>query len=151
MTVAKKEEQLAALLDEEASKALESLVETAVALKRSGILDMLRIIAEKSDELLALIGNDVPTQRALGLAHAAQSGLAKLTPGEVLGAKNTIELMTACSLKAMASTKPEEVKPKGLFGMLGALRDKDVQVGLAFLLAVAKGLGACIRSQAGKS
>jgi uncharacterized protein YjgD (DUF1641 family) len=134
-------------LDAEASKALEALVETAVALKRSGMLDMLRVVAEKSGELLALIGNDVATQRALGIVHAAQSGMEKVEPDEILNAKPVVELMTSCGLKAMANTKPEKVKPKGLFGLLGAMRDKDVQVGLALLLEIARNLGACVRQQ----
>ena len=137
-------------MDEEAAKALETLIETAVALKRSGMLDMLRVIAEKSSELLALIGNDVSIQRSLGLVHAAQSGIEKVGPDEILNAKGVVELMTACGLKAMANTKPEEVKPKGLFGMLGAMNDKDVQMGLALMLAIAKNLGACVRQQVKK-
>jgi len=137
-------------MDEEAVKALETLIETAVALKRSGMLDMLRIVAEKSNELLALIGNDPSIQRSLGLVHAAQSGIAQVEPQEVLAAKNVVELMTACGLKAMAATKPEEAKPKGLFGILGAMRGKDVQAGLALMLLIAKNLGACIRQKTGK-
>jgi len=137
-------------MDEEAAKALETLVETAVALKRSGMLDMLRVIAEKSSEILAMVGNDPSIQRALGIVHAAQSGISKVSPDEVREAKNVVELVTACGLKAMAATKPEEAKPKGLFGMMGAMRDKDVQMGLALMLLVAKNLGACIRQQAAK-
>ena len=137
------------LRDEEAIKALETLVETAVMLKETGMLDMLRVIAEKSGELLALIGNDVGIARALGLLHAAQSGLEnRVTGDDVRDAKKLIETMTGCTVKAMAATDPAKAKPRGLFGMLGALRDKDVQMGLAVLLDLAKNLGACIRSEA---
>ncbi len=139
------------LADEEAVKALETLIETAVMLKESGMLDMLRVIAEKSGELLALIGNDVGLARALGLAHAAHSALEnRVTGADVAGAKNLIETMTGCTIKAMAKTDPAKAKPRGLFGMLGALRDRDVQMGLAVLLDLAKNLGACIRTEAQK-
>jgi len=139
------------LADEEAVKALETLIETAVLLKESGMLDMLRVIAEKSGELLALIGNDVGLARALGLAHAAHSALENRVSGsDITAAKNLIETMTSCTIKAMAQTDPAKAKPRGLFGMLGALRDRDVQMGLAVLLDLAKHLGACIRSESGR-
>lgn len=138
-------------LDEEAVKALETLIETAVKLKESGMLDMLRFIADKSGELLMLLGNDVGIQRALGLAHAAHSALEnRVSAQDVAGAKPLIETMTGCTIKAMAATDPAKAQPRGLFGMLGALRDKDVQMGLAVLLDLAKNLGACIRSETGR-
>ena len=135
-------------LDEEAAKALESLVETAVMLKESGMLDMLRVIAEKSSEIMILLGNDVGIMRGLGLAHAAHDALENEVDGSDIGAaKPLITLMTACSIKAMGKTDVSKVKPKGMFGMLGALRDSDVQMGLAVLLEIAKNLGACIKEK----
>ncbi|RUM48106.1 MAG: hypothetical protein DSY37_00550 [Hyperthermus sp.] len=135
-------------LDEESLRALETLVEVAVRLKEAGILDMLRVIAEKGEELMALLGNDVGIMRMLGLAHAAHSALEHgVTADDVAGAKRVIELLTSCGLKAMASTEPSRVKPRGLFGMMGALRDRDVQVGLSLLLDIAKNLGVCVRQR----
>ena len=137
-------------LEPEDVKALEELVEIAVSLKKSGMLDMLRVIAEKSSEILTLVGNDVATQRAMSLAYGVQKAFEEVNMDEVREAKTIIEALTACSLKAMASTSLDEAKPKGLFGMLSALRDRDVQTGLALLLAIAKRLGACIREKQGR-
>ena len=129
--------------DEESMKALEALMEIAVYLKESGILDLLRVVAERSNELLALIGNDPAIHRATALAHGATRGITRLKPEEVVAAKQNIEKLTECTLRSMASVDPAEAKPVGLFGMLGMLRDRDVQRGLGLLLAIAKNLGAC--------
>ena len=64
--------------------------------------------------------------------------------------KMNLEELTYCTLNALAAAKSSEAKRVGLFGMLSALRDLDVQLGLGLLLAIAKNLGACIRSQAAK-
>ncbi len=121
-------------------EALQTLIETAIKLKESGILDMLYTIAEKSEELLMLLGNDVAVQR----------GIEALNPEEVRDAKPVIETLTSCSVKALASTRLEDAKPKGLLGLLGALRDKDVQTGLALMLLIAKSLGSCISRRTGQ-
>ncbi len=131
-------------------EALQTLIETAIKLKESGILDMLYTIAEKSEELLMLLGNDVAVQRGLGLANAVQRGIEALEPEEVRDAKPVIEALTSCSVKALASTRLEDVKPKGLLGILGALRDKDVQTGLALMLLIAKSMGSCISRRTGQ-
>ena len=43
--------------------------------------------------------------------------------------------------KALAEASKQEIKPVGLFQMLGALRDPDTQKALGFLLSVGKNLG----------
>lgn len=129
--------------DEESMKALEALMEVAVYLKESGILDLLRIVAERSSELLALIGNDPAVHRASALAGGATRGITRLKPEEIVAAKQSIEKLTECTLRSIAAVDPAEAEPVGLFGMLGALRDRDVQRGLGLLLAIAKNLGAC--------
>jgi uncharacterized protein YjgD (DUF1641 family) len=48
-----------------------------------------------------------------------------------------------CLTYALAAA--DDAKPVGLFGMLSALRDPDVQKGLGFLIAVLKKLGSCQR------
>jgi len=48
-----------------------------------------------------------------------------------------------CLTYALAAT--EDAKQVGLFGLLSALRDPDVQRGLGFLIAVLKKLGSCQR------
>ncbi|ALL01907.1 hypothetical protein Pyrde_1864 [Pyrodictium delaneyi] len=129
--------------DEEGMKALETLVEVAVYLKESGILDLLRVVAERSGELLTIIANDPALHRVSALADGATRGITRLKPEEVISVKQNIEKLTECTLRSMAAVNPADVKPVGLFGMLGALRDRDVQRGLGLLLAIAKNLGAC--------
>ncbi len=138
------------LLDEESLKALEALVETAVKLKESGILDALRVIAERSAEIFAYVANEVPLHRFAALGDAATAAIGKLKPEEVLDLRLTVEQASECLFKSLASTKVENVQPVSTFGLLRVLGDKDVQIGLGFLIAIAKNLGACIRSKAEK-
>jgi len=48
-----------------------------------------------------------------------------------------------CLTCALAAA--EDAEPVGLFGLLSALRDPEVQRGLCFLIAVLKKLGSCQR------
>ncbi len=134
----------------EESEALETLLEIAVKLKETGMLDMLRVIAEKSGELLTLLGNDPGLQRATAFADAAHRALSRLEPEKVVDAKINMEELTYCTLNAVAAAKPSEAKRVGLLGLLGVLRDPDVQVGLGLLLAIAKNLGRCVRERSQK-
>ena len=143
-------EQERIILDEESLKVLEALVETAVKLKESGLLDALRVIAERSTEIFAYVANEVPLHRFAALGDAATAAIGKLKPEEVQGLKLTVEQASECLFKSLASTKVENVQPVSTFGLLRVLGDKDVQIGLGFLIAIAKNLGACIRSKAEK-
>ena len=136
-------------MGDEEIEALKTLVEVAVKLKESGMLDMLRVIAEKGMELLPMIQNDIPVQRAAALADAALRAIERLSPEETLRVKLNTQTVAECTFKALASVEASRVKPVGMGGMLSALRDKDVQTGLGLLLAIAKALGACIRSKQG--
>ena len=132
--------------DEEV-EALKTLADIAVKLKESGLLDMLRIIAEKGAELLPMIQNDISLHRTAALADAAVRAVESLAPDEVVRAKLNTQTITECTLKALASIDARSVKPVGMGGLLSALRDKDIQMGLGLLLAIAKALGACVRSR----
>ena len=126
------------------AKALAELIEIAVKLKESGILDLLRELADMADEIVSSIADDAGLYRTLGLADAAQSGLAKVEDDDFIQAKIVLENLVKCSMKGLAEAGRKEIPRVGLFGMLGALRDKDVQKGLGLLLALAKGMGACV-------
>lgn len=134
-------------ISEEGLKALETLVKVAVKLKESGMLDTLYFIAEKSGELLSIISNDVGLARAGALGHAGISALEKLEPEEVLTIKSNLEELTACAFKSLAETNLEELKPVGLTGLLKVMNDKDMQYGLAMLIALGKAMGKCLRSK----
>lgn len=125
-------------------EALRELVEIAVLLKETGILDLLRVVAEKGHELLALVGNDVGIARMAGLAYAVQAGLEKPSAEDIRDARRLVEKLVSCSISASARVSREEVKPVGLLGLLGALRDRKVQVALGLLLSLARSLGGCI-------
>ena len=134
-------------INEEGLKALETLVKVAVKLKESGMLDMLYFLAEKSGEILTIIGNDVGLARAGALGHAGIAALEKLEPEEVLSIKNNLEELTTCAFKSLAEMKIEELKPVGLMGLLKAPKDEDMQYGLAMLMALGKAMGKCLKSK----
>ena len=141
-------EKLDNLVNEEGVKALETLIEVAVKLKESGLLDTLNFIAEKSGELLTIISNDVPLQRAAALGDAGLRALGRLEPQEVINVKFNMEELTTCAFKALSEFKVEELKPVGLAGMLKAVNDKDMQLGLAMMMALGKAMGKCLREKA---
>ena len=134
-------------LDEESLKALETLVEIAVKLKETGMLDMLRVLAEKSGEIFAYIGNDVALHRLAAVGEAALHAAEKLSPDDVISMRLNVEQTSECLFRALASMRLEQVKPVSTLGALSVLRDRDVQVGLGFLVALAKQLGSCLRSK----
>ena len=136
-------------MGDEEVEALKTLADIAVRLKESGLLDMLRIVAEKGAELLPMIQNDVSVHRAAALADAAVRAVERLAPDEVVKAKLNTQTVAECTLRALASVDAGSVKPVGMGGLLSALRDRDVQMGLGLLLALAKALGACIRRKQG--
>ncbi len=130
-------------------EALEELVEIAVLLKDTGLLDFLRIVAEKAHEILQLVSNDKGVARAAGLLYAVQAGLERPGPDEFREARLLLEEATACTLEAAAKTRREDLKPIGTLGLLSALRDRRVQVGLSLLLSLARGLGECLEKRRG--
>jgi len=143
-------EKLDMLINEEGVKALETLIEVAVKLKDSGLLDTLNFIAERSGELLTIISNDVPLQRATALGDAGLRALGKLEPQEVVNIKFNMEELTTCAFKALSNLKLEELKPVGITGLLKAGNDKDLQLGLAMMMALGKAMGKCLREKVEK-
>ncbi len=126
------------------AKALADLIDIAVRLKESGILDLLRELADMADEIVSAVADDAGLYRTLGLADAAQSGLAKVEDDEFIQAKMALEDLVRCSMKGLAEAGKGDIPRVGLTGMLGALKDKDVQKGLGLLLTIAKGVGSCV-------
>ncbi len=131
------------------AQALKDLIEVAVALKKSGMLDLLKALSEKSEELMTLMADDITLYRAIGLMDAAGAGIYKADPDDIIDSKLAIEDLTKCTVKSMAELSRKGAKPVGLLGALGALRDRDVQVGLGILIQIAKGLGACYSKKKG--
>jgi uncharacterized protein YjgD (DUF1641 family) len=136
-------------LTEEEVKALKEFVEIVVNLKRAGLLDFLKFLSEKAEDATVLLSYSPGLFRALALADGALEAIEKAEPNDIIEAKKLMINVTNCSLKAMAKAASEKPRRVGLGGLLSALRDPDVQTGLGLLIAIAKQLGSCIRSQTG--
>jgi uncharacterized protein YjgD (DUF1641 family) len=122
--------------------AIETLIDIAVKLKESGLLDILKLAAERSEELIAYVSNDTGLMRSLAVADAAMNGLRNLDPGELSRLKKSVEESTECLLEALSKTSFKSVEPKGTLSLLGALRDENVRRGLTILVELARNLGA---------
>ncbi len=133
-------------MGEEEIKALKELAEIAVNLKRAGLLDFLRFLSEKAEDATVLLSYSPGIFRLLALADGALEAVEKVEPDEVIAAKELLTKTAKCTLKALAKADQEKPRKVGLTGLLSALRDPDIQVGLGLLLALAKHLGSCVRS-----
>ncbi len=113
-------ERLASLLeDPKAAEALARLLETAVKLEESGLLDLVEALADEKvirslSELL-------------------------LTPGSLRLLDNLDKLLDIAGTAAEALSQPAE--PVGLSGLLRALGDPEVQRGLGKLVGLLRALG----------
>jgi len=126
-------------------QALESLLVLAVRLKESGLLDLLTILAERYEEVVALISNDTAMMRGIALADAAMNSIRSLDPHDMPRLKKTIEEIMGCALKAIARIDPAKMKPRSTLGILAGLRDEDVRAGLTLLLEIAGSIGRCVQ------
>ncbi len=125
-------------------QALKDLMEVAYALKKSGILGMLKEFLADSEATLSTFQNDPSLTRLGVLIGAILEAARRLDGAQVAQLKMNTEDTSFCLFNSLANTKPAEAEAKGLFGLMGALRDPDVQKGLGYLIAIAKNLGACI-------
>lgn len=125
-------------------QALKDLLEIALELKRSGLLGMLKELLSSSESIMEGMQSDLSTFR-LGLLLGAILEAARRLDGEkAVSLKMNAEDASYCLLNSLAATKPGEVQPKGMMGLMSALRDPDVQKGIGYLIAIAKNLGACL-------
>ncbi len=124
------------------TEALTSLLKTVAKLKESGLLDLLETVAEKYEELLLYTSSDQRVYHALAALEAVLNGFKTADPWKY---KLALETMTGCLMEAMDREGVKEVKPvKGLLGLLRALSDPNVAMGLGLLIYIAGRLGACI-------
>jgi len=130
--------------DEEAVEALQDLLDLAVELRRSGILALLKTIAEMGERVEEFITTDSSILRSVALAQAALSGIGRPGPEEFMRARVMAEESVECLVKGLASAKSDGIKPVGLLGLIKAMRDQRVQTGLGMLIALARGLGECL-------
>ncbi len=131
-------------------QALKDLLEVAVKLKKSGILGMLNTLLSDTEETLAGIQADTSLLRLGTLIGALFEAARRLDAAKTPYLKMYTEDASFCLLNTLAETNPAQAQPKGMMGLMGALRDPDVQKGLGYLIAIAKNLGACLRKMEGK-
>ena len=113
---------------------LKELVNTLYDFKRNGVLDdLLNSAASLMFFTEGLLTRDF-VEKVGKLQEVA------LTAGTNLAVDSS---KVDCLTYALAAT--EDAKQVGLFGLLSALRDPEVQRGLCFLIAVLKKLGSCQR------
>jgi uncharacterized protein YjgD (DUF1641 family) len=113
---------------------IKELVNTLFEFKRSGVLD----------DLL----NAAATLRFLTeglLTRDFIEKVAKLQEVALVAGTNLAMDTSKIDCLTYALAAAEDAKPVGLFGLLSALRDPEVQKGLGFLIAVLKKLGSCQR------
>ncbi len=134
--------------DEIEIQALKELAEIAAEMKKAGILEWLRVFIKEQEEFLSAFNSDPALLRSLGLLGALMDAIRRLDGGEVAGVKDGLEKTLYCALHGFSSVDPAKAKPRGLTGLMGALRDPDVQKGLGFLIDLAKALGSCLNKQA---
>ncbi|ALU11851.1 hypothetical protein EYM_05405 [Ignicoccus islandicus DSM 13165] len=131
---------------EEATKALERLIDALAKLKENGMLDMIIALADMSEELMELGLNDRRLHHAMAAADGALNALEYVDP---IVFKENVEYINECAVKALDNPKLlKELKPVGLGGLLKVMKDPDIGIGLALMLAIAKSLGRCLREKA---
>jgi len=130
--------------DEIEVQALKDLIEVAVELKKSGLLGMLKDFLTDTEDFMSSFANDRSSFRLLALLGALLEAARRLDGAQISSIKKTTEDTSYCLLNSLAEIDPAKAKPRGLGGMMSALRDPDVQKGLGFLIALAKSLGGCL-------
>ena len=127
---------------EEAGKALEEFLDIMAKLKESGLLDMMKAMVERYEDLMTYMAQDRRLFKAMVLFEGAMNGLEDADAAKL---KYASMGLTQCSTKALEEVMDKGVEPVGLMGLLKALRDPDVMYGLGLLLAMAKSVGKCFR------
>jgi uncharacterized protein YjgD (DUF1641 family) len=111
---------------------IKELVNTLFEFKRSGVLDDLLNIAASLRFLTEGL-----------LTRDFMEKVGKLQEVALIAGTNLAMDSSKVDCLTYALAAAEDVKPVGLFGLLSALRDPEVQKGLGFLIAVLKKLGSC--------
>ncbi|MEB3806073.1 MAG: DUF1641 domain-containing protein [Desulfurococcales archaeon] len=127
-------------------QALKDLLEVALELKKSGLLGMLKEMLSDTEGAMSGMQADTSLMRLGVLIGAMLEAARRLDGSTIAGLKMNTEDTSFCLFNSLASVTPAKAEPKGMFGLMGALRDPDVQKGLGYLMAIAKSLGACLRS-----
>jgi uncharacterized protein YjgD (DUF1641 family) len=121
---------------------------TAEPLLKSSVPQVIVFLDELEQRgVLRLLGTGVDVLKKIGAAYSAEEmqqigdGLVRL-----IGILKKLTAPAALDLLDRAAEVPARVdvsraRPIGMFGMLGALGDREVQLGLGVLMELTKGLG----------
>ncbi len=124
---------------------LAQLLDSIVALKKSGLLGLLSYLAERADESFLAAATDPALMRLMAVLAALQQGLIRVDSDDLSRAQNNIGDLTGCAFKALGGLDVSEERRLGPLGAADRLMDPDVQTALWVLLEVAKALGRCLR------
>ncbi len=127
--------------------ALKELMEVAVLLKKSGMLGMVKTFLEDNEALLEAVQNDTSISRLIALVGGVMEATRRVDGAKMAYMKTNTEETVHCAFEGLASTDPVKANKMGMFGLLGALRDPDVQKGLGFVMMLLKNIGACLNAK----
>ncbi len=134
-----------ALSDPERQEAIAFILENADALR-----DLVAFLAElKNSGVLELLTSGVAAIKAL-MADLITSRDFAERAGRLLEVLSTAEAVirsNGAGCVAEAASRANAGKPAGIYGILEALQDPDVQRGIGYLLSFVKSLGACLGRQ----
>jgi uncharacterized protein YjgD (DUF1641 family) len=139
------EEKLAELLKTlmEHADELQSLLDQLLELKRSGVLDAMMIVVNRFEELIHYLFQDPALFRLLSIGVDGTLGaMSKLEAPDIINMKATMQELVVRLGKNASPDLVANPKPvKGIWGLLSALNDPDVQRGLGVVFALLKMLG----------
>jgi uncharacterized protein YjgD (DUF1641 family) len=124
----------------ERREALEKFLDLLVRMNELGLLDTLKDLMDP--ELIGRLSELVLTPGMMKLLDRADDLLELAGSVDVEDLKKSLPLVKA-ALEALA----REPKPVGLRGLLGALRDPDVQRGLGLAVEVLRAIGKATRTK----
>ena len=127
---------------EVSTKALEELIELLAKLKESGLLDMLKAMLERYEDLMTYMAQDRRMFKAMTMVEGALNGLEDADAAKL---KYASMGLSQCSTKALEDIMEKGVEPVGLLGLLKALKDPDVAYGMGLMIAMAKSIGRCFK------
>lgn len=134
-----------ALSDPEKQEAIAFILENVESLR-----DLVALLAElKSSGVLELLTSGIATMRALSADLVTSRDFAEKAGKllEFLLAAESAIKNSGVGCIAEAAARTSTGKPMGIYGILTALQDPDVQRGVGYLLAFVKSLGACLESK----
>ena len=129
------------LYERDAIDALNTLIEVAVKLKETGLLDLLVVLADRYDELLSLL-NKPSVANSVMIVDAILDGIGQ---ADVSSARPGIERASRCIVRSFSSGELKKApRIRGVLDLVRALKDPRIAKGLSFILGIAGVIGSCV-------